>query len=1098
MDELLSLIRHHEVAECLQPLGLLVEPMANGDLHVDAGRLDPGVTTLLVNAGMTTISADELSSDEGVENVVARYDALIQMQPSRFMVRPATKPVAPASMPRSKAWLERYYGTNGFSPFGERKPSVIDHARCAGPLIASIDDEPLVFFDASSQIATHAAGLNPAEVQRHRDEGYFDEVLATNPDSSRESCVALEQLADLVRAHVHSSLDQVTFANSGAESNEKALHLARENGRGGHQLLAMKGSFHGRTLLPLHGTWNPVKRGPFEFAGFEATWAEFPRHLVPEIEPDLPEGWVRAWHSGDGWVDASDDGLLVAEVEILHGINETLAASPVFAVITEVMQGEGGDNYATRRFFCALLAICRRYDVPLVVDEVQTGFGLGGPLFWHTGLNLVDADGASDTPDVVTVAKKAQLGVVVSRFEDHEPTEVSSASAVRGLAQARIALRTDHDEIAAYAESSLRGLAKALPEGLVTNVRGQGLAWGIDLPSGAVVNRLLSERFWRGYLTYIAGAQTLRFRLSPAMTAATWQGVVDALENNLKELIDQVGWEGPEAFAEAVAQLEPANWTASGETYHPRFGLADGYRLERLTPEYLEEVMDRVLELEAQAYEPERRETAVGLRGFVNLNGYIGHAVVDAQSQLVGFSMAAALEGFPSVDGCPQDATWGEGISLYSLEMLVSEDHRGAGIGRVLKSAQIDAAREAGFRFICGRNRVGGTDEMAPLNQSFGAYTVCRLTKQYGGGGEADYYRLPLYPGRVLASARSGLGVDLAGGLQRPLGDAPQTLLKAARRGVFGGAVCNKVSLCNFTTPDTVRFAELLQALAPQGCDHALYTSGRDEMVDKALRAIKYSHRQADIVLAFEGTYVGHTTAAARSASDHEQPYFEWPKLPHPARVGDQAALDALDEALSAYGDRVLTLIIEPIGERSGLVIPPTFYSALQERRLEHGLRVTVSETATGGFRHGHGTCFYVDHTDLEADQVLWYTGGQLGVVFCAETTWVEKPLQLISTWDGDELCMLRAAHHLRWALRHRDQIAQRAALMSRMFGELGEATSLGLCGHVAVDDVTAAAAKLEEQGIHVRSSAAGITLLPPLNIDAAQLADGLRVITQI
>ena len=55
-----------------------------------------------------------------------------------------------------------------------------------------------------------------------------------------------------------------------------------------------------------------------------------------------------------------------------------------------------------------------------------------------------------------------------------------------------------------------------------------------------------------------------------------------------------------------------------------------------------------------------------------------------------------------------------------------------------------------------------------------------------------------------------------------------------------------------------------------------------------------------------------------------------------------------------------------------------------------------------------------------------------------------------------------------------------------------------GLCGHIAVDDVTTAAAKLKEQGIHVRSSAAGITLLPPLNIDAAQLADGLRVITQL
>ena len=81
----------------------------------------------------------------------------------------------------------------------------------------------------------------------------------------------------------------------GAESNEKALHLA-ENGRGKH-CLGDEGSFHGRTL-PLHGTWNPVKRGPFEFAGFEAEWADFPRHLVPKVEPDLPAGWVAARREG--------------------------------------------------------------------------------------------------------------------------------------------------------------------------------------------------------------------------------------------------------------------------------------------------------------------------------------------------------------------------------------------------------------------------------------------------------------------------------------------------------------------------------------------------------------------------------------------------------------------------------------------------------------------------------------------------------------------------------------------------------------------------------------------------------------------------------
>jgi acetylornithine/succinyldiaminopimelate/putrescine aminotransferase/GNAT superfamily N-acetyltransferase len=1099
MDELLSLIRHHELAESLQPFGLLVEPDAQGGLCVNAGRLDAGVEDLLKAQGLLSVSAATLESDEAVAQFIAEIDALIAASPSRFVLRQASAAAAPLDMPRSAEWLKRYYGKKGFSPFGERKPSVVDHARSGGPFISSIDDEPLVFFDASSQIATHAGGLNAPQVQRSRDEGGFDADLVVNRDSSREDCPALNALAELMLEHVHPSLNHVAFANSGAEANEKALNLARQNGRGGHRLLAMKGSFHGRTLLPLHGTWNPVKRGPFEFAGFEAKWVDFPRHLLPDEEPQMPAGWVEAWRQGLGWQDTGDDALLTVELETLKSVDAQLHAEPIFAVITEVMQGEGGDNYATRRFFCALLALCRRHNTPLVIDEVQTGFGLGGPMFWHTSLRFEDSKGAADAPDLIASAKKAQLGAVLSRFADGEPTEVSSASAVRGLAQARIALATDHAAMAALGERSLKALAAALPEGLVTNVRGKGLAWGIDLPSGAVVNRLLAERFWRGYLTYIAGAHTLRFRLNPSMKDADWQAVVDALEDNLKGLVEQLGWQGPQAFAEAVAGLDKSVWQASGSQRKPGYGLAQGYRLEAMTLEGLKAEMPRVLELEAEVYEPQRRETAEGLCAFLELPGFIGHLAFSATGELAGFALGAALEGFENVDGCRADATWGSGQTLYSLEMLVSAEHRGQGIGRMLKSAQFDGARSAGFRFICGRNRVGGTHEMAPLNASLGAYTVARLGAQYGEpDGETDYYRLSLYPGRVDAKAGVDEGIDLAGGLQRPMGNKPESLLAAARRGAFGGPLCNKLSLCNFTTPDSIRFAELLQALAPQGCDHALYTSGRSEMVDKALRAIKYANKQADVVLSFEGCYVGHTTAAARSVSDHPLPYFSWPKLPHPARVGCGAALDALDEALDELGDRLLCLVIEPIGERSGLIIPSEFYAALQERREVKGLRVSVCETATGAFRNGYGSCFYVDSTELRADQVWWYAGGQLGVVFCADTTWVEKPLQLISTWDGDELCMIRSAHHLRFALRNQNAISQRAALMSRMLSRIGGASALGLCGHIPVEEAAEAESALAKLGVQVRSSQAGLTLLPPLSISADELGRGINAIAAL
>ena len=185
--------------------------------------------------------------------------------------------------------------------------------------------------------------------------------------------------------------------------------------------------------------------------------------------------------------------------------------------------------------------------------------------------------------------------------------------------------------------------------------------------------------------------------------------------------------------------------------------------------------------------------------------------------------------------------------------------------------------------------------------------------------------------------------------------------------------------------------------------------------------SVSASATETEMKAAIESLPGAGSVDVQRSANADAAFGFAW-TITFTSKCGDVSDLQV--SADTPFGDRVLTLIVEPIGERSGLVLPPTFYAALQERREQHGLRVTVSETATGGFRNGHGTCFYVDSTDLQPDQVLWYTGGQLGVVFCAETTWVEKPLQLISTWDGDELCMIRAAHHLRWGLRHRDQIA--------------------------------------------------------------------------
>lgn len=102
--------------------------------------------------------------------------------------------------------------------------------------------------------------------------------------------------------------------------------------------------------------------------------------------------------------------MIADEIRALNEVEAAMADDQVAAVIAEPMQAEGGERYATPRFFRALRVLTEQYGVPLIMDEVQCGFHLGGPFFWHTLFDL------PTPPDIVTSAKKAQLGVTLSRW----------------------------------------------------------------------------------------------------------------------------------------------------------------------------------------------------------------------------------------------------------------------------------------------------------------------------------------------------------------------------------------------------------------------------------------------------------------------------------------------------------------------------------------------------------------------------------------------------------------------------------------------------------------------------------------------------------
>lgn len=255
---------------------------------------------------------------------------------------------------------------------------------------------------------------------------------------------------------------KVFFANSGAESNECAIKLARKfGGRGRHVVVSAYGSFHGRTLATLHATGQPAKHEPFQ---------------------PLPEGFRHA-----AWND----------IESLAGsVDDTVAA-----VLLEVVQGEGGVRPVDRDYLHAVRELCDDRGMLMMIDEVQTGLGRCGAWFAH---QIHDV-----TPDVVTMAKALGNGMPIgacwARSEVAEVFEPGDHATTFGgqplaAAAARAVLEVMQDEdVPRRATEAGRRLAdelEAVPG--ITGVRGLGLLLAAELDverigadAAGVVGRLL-------------------------------------------------------------------------------------------------------------------------------------------------------------------------------------------------------------------------------------------------------------------------------------------------------------------------------------------------------------------------------------------------------------------------------------------------------------------------------------------------------------------------------------------------------------------------------------------------------------------------------
>lgn len=361
------------------------------------------------------------------------------------------------------------------------------------------DVEGKEYLDFAAGIAVFALGYNhPEYSQALKDQ--IDKIIHT---SNLYYNVPMTEAAEkLVKA---SGMSRVFFTNSGTEAIEGAIKVARKyaylkDGSTDHEIIAMKHSFHGRSLGALSVTGNTHYQEPFK----------------PLI-----------------------GGIRFAEFNNLESVKEQIT-DKTCAIIMETVQGEGGIYPADPEFLKGVRKLCDEKDILLILDEIQCGMGRTGTMFACQSYGV--------QPDVMTCAKALGCGVPVGAFVLNEKT--AAASLVPGdhgttyggnpLACAAVSkvfdlFKKEHlvehvQEITPYLEKKLDELVDKYE--FITARRGKGLMQGLVL-EGKKVGDVVNQAIANGLLVISAGTNVLRLVPPLVITEKDIDEMIEKLEKSL-------------------------------------------------------------------------------------------------------------------------------------------------------------------------------------------------------------------------------------------------------------------------------------------------------------------------------------------------------------------------------------------------------------------------------------------------------------------------------------------------------------------------------------------------------------------------------------
>lgn len=321
------------------------------------------------------------------------------------------------------------------TPTYNRMPIVLDKAQ--GYYI--YDQSGQKYLDFTAGIGVNSLGYNHPQWVKATQDQLSKLQHSSNLYYTEPSAEVAQKLC------VHTKMAHALFVNSGAESNEVAIKVARKYGHQQNEkkqnILTLTNSFHGRTVTTLSAT------GQDSFHQFFGPFTK-----------------------GFDFVEANN----------IKALNQKIT-DQVCAIMIEIVQGEGGVVPLNKDFINEIADLCKEKDILLIVDEVQTGIGRTGKVFAYEHYGL--------KPDIVTAAKGLgnglPIGVALLGQKVKDVLEVGDHGSTFGgnpvvSAGANVVLDTLSEEFLKQVEDNSTYLKQEL-ESLdeVESISGLGLMIGV-------------------------------------------------------------------------------------------------------------------------------------------------------------------------------------------------------------------------------------------------------------------------------------------------------------------------------------------------------------------------------------------------------------------------------------------------------------------------------------------------------------------------------------------------------------------------------------------------------------------------------------------